>query len=74
MAYGLVEHSTCENRGKDNIVAEQEESMTSHVVNLSYEVVKFTISNPEEAKTLAKVFVFIGIVGVGILAITHFID
>jgi len=48
--------------------------MTFRVVNLLYEVVKFAsaLTNPEKAKTLAKVFVFIGIIGVGILATTHF--
>jgi hypothetical protein len=74
MSHRLVGHSTCENHGEDNIVAEQEEQMTFRVVNLSYEVVKFAMTNPEKAKTLSKVFVFIGIIGVGILAITHFTD
>lgn len=48
--------------------------MVYRVLNLSYEVVKFTITNPEKAKTMAKVFMFIGIIGVGMLAMTHFFD
>jgi secreted Zn-dependent insulinase-like peptidase len=74
MSYRLVGYPTCENHSEDNIVTKQEESMTYRIVNLSNEVVNLIMTNPEKAKTLAKVFMFIGIIGVGILAITHFID
>jgi hypothetical protein len=74
MSYRIVGYPICASIVKTNIVTKQEEPMAYRVLNLSYEVVKFTITNPEKAKAMAKVFVFIGIIGVGILAMTHFLD
>lgn len=74
MSYRIVGYPACENMVNTNIITKQEEPMTYRLLNLSYEVVKFTITNPEKAKTMAKVFMFIGIIGVGMLAMTHFFD
>lgn len=52
----------------------KEEPIINQVMNLAYSTVNLIQRNPPQARTLAKVFVFIGFIGVGILAITHFID
>jgi hypothetical protein len=52
----------------------KEEPIINQVTNLAYNTVNLTQRNPQQAKTLAKVFVLIGFIGLGILAITHFID
>lgn len=55
----IIQNDTCE-----------EESVAYQVMNLAYYAVNFIQKNPKQAKALAEAFLFIGVVGAGMLVLT----
>lgn len=52
----------------------KEEPIINQVTNLAYSTVNLIQRNPQQARTLAKAFIFVGIIGVGVWAISCIFD